>query len=127
MAFGHGSHFQYITGSNQNAYRLDNFPDGSLDFVFSSHCLEHLERVGKRALRLWLRKLKPGGILFLYLPHESMRLWNPGSPWVGDGHKWQPRHEIVVPFLEAEGMSILEVNKDHDGYWSFHVVGRVNS
>lgn len=39
---------------DQNAYQLDHFPDGSLDYVFSSHCLEHLDD-WKDALRLWIR------------------------------------------------------------------------
>jgi predicted SAM-dependent methyltransferase len=76
----------------QNAYKLDNFPDGSLDYVFSSHCLEHLDR-WQDALRLWIKKLRINGILFLYLPHESMRLWNAGEPVVFDGHKWIPTYK----------------------------------
>jgi SAM-dependent methyltransferase len=107
----------------QNAHKLDRIADGSLDYVFSSHCLEHLDD-WQGALRLWLQKLKPGGTLFLYLPHESMRLWNPGSPWVADLHRWQPTHEVVVPFLEREGLDVLDFNADKDEYWSFHVVAR---
>ena len=106
-----------------NAYKLDCFEDGSLDFVFSSHCLEHLEK-WQDALCLWIRKLKPGGVLFLYLPHESMKLWNPGGPWVGYLHKWKPRHEILIPFLKDHGLEIIDFNPGRDHYWSFHVVGR---
>lgn len=45
-------------------------PDASYDFVFSSHVLEHLPNVIK-ALHEWLRVLKPGGNLFLVLPHAD--------------------------------------------------------
>jgi SAM-dependent methyltransferase len=106
---------------HQNAHKLDAFDDGSLDYVFSSHCLEHLDR-WEGALALWIHKLRPRGILFLYLPHESMALWNPGAPWVLDGHKWRPRHEILVPFLRGCGMKILEYERFRDDYWSFHIV-----
>lgn len=107
----------------QNAYRLDAFADGSLDYVFSSHCLEHLDR-WQEALSLWVRKTRPGGTLFLYLPHESNLLWQPWGPLVADGHKWMPTHGVVVPFLEANGMRVTEVNRDRDDYWSWHLVAR---
>ncbi|MBX3101901.1 MAG: methyltransferase domain-containing protein [Bacteroidetes bacterium] len=108
---------------HQNAYLLDNFADDSLDYVHSSHCLEHLER-WQEALALWTRKLKPGGILFLYLPHEAMKLWNPGSPWVGKGHVWQPTIEVLLPLLDQLGYDMVEHNPGHDHYYSFHVVAR---
>ena len=107
----------------QNAYKLDLFQDNSLDYVFSSHCLEHLKQ-WDQALALWIRKIKSGGVLFLYLPHESMKLWNPGAPWVGYYHKWQPKQEILIPFLKRRGMVILEFNAFRDHYWSFHIVAR---
>ena len=109
----------------QNAYQLEAFPDGSLDFVFSSHCLEHLDR-WQEALRLWIRKLKQGGILFLYLPHETMALWRRGSPLVSSAHKWVPTWQVLNLFLEQCGMEILEYNSSRDGAWSFHIAARKN-
>ncbi|NQT06290.1 MAG: methyltransferase domain-containing protein [Candidatus Omnitrophica bacterium] len=109
----------------QNAYKLDNFPDGTLDYVFSSHCLEHLKR-WDAALKLWIKKLKRGGILFLYLPHESMRLWNPGSPWVGSAHKWIPTYGVLNEFLSKNGMEIINHDPDRDRYWSFYIVAKKN-
>lgn len=108
---------------HQNAYKLNQFEDNSLDYVFSSHCLEHLE-YWEKALVLWSSKIKYGGILFLYLPHESMKLWNPGAPWVGYAHKWQPRYEILVPFLKGIYLEIIEFNPLKDDYWSFHIVAQ---
>lgn len=107
----------------QNAYKLDSFADASLDFVFSSHCLEHLDN-WQTALRLWIRKLKAGGILFLYLPHNSMKLWHPNGPWVGSQHKWKPSIEVLIPFLIHNGIEIVDYNPGRDKYWSFHIVGR---
>lgn len=43
---------------------VEDFADASMDFVFSSHCLEHIEDWGA-ALKLWIHKLKPGGAHFL--------------------------------------------------------------
>src|SRR5690606_37713344 len=49
---------------------------GLWDYVFSSRCLEHLVNP-IAALEHWKSKLKPGGVLFLYLPHPDMRYWLP--------------------------------------------------
>lgn len=107
----------------QNAYKLDNFPDGSLDFVFSSHCLEHLD-CWPEALALWARKLKPGGVMFLYLPHESMGLWRPGAPWVKGYHKWIPTSEAVCNLLQGDELEIAERGPEPDEFWGFYVVAR---
>ena len=107
----------------QNAYNLDYFEDNSLDYIFSSHCLEHLEQ-WKDALKLWIRKLKIRGVLFLYLPHESMKMWRPSGPWARHHHLWIPTVEKVNPFLKQNGMEILEYNPDKDEAWSFHIVSK---
>ena len=44
--------------------------DGGYDFVLSSHMLEHSANPLK-ALREWLRLIKPGGTLLLVLPHRD--------------------------------------------------------
>lgn len=108
---------------HQNANKLDSFENDSLDYVFSSHCLEHVDD-WKGALNLWITKLKPGGILFLYLPHKSNKLWRPGGPWVGMGHKWSPTYQRIIKFISSKGMEIVEYNNRRDMYWSFHVVAR---
>lgn len=108
---------------DQNAYDLDNFEDNSLDYIFSSHCLEHLNS-WEDALSLWIKNIKTGGILFLYLPHKSMKMWSPGGPWARHNHVWIPTVEEISPFLLRSGMQILDYNLDKDEYWSFHIVAR---
>lgn len=46
------------------------FADSSFDFILSEHTLEHIGNV-IRALKEWLRILKPGGHLILFLPHHD--------------------------------------------------------
>lgn len=106
----------------ENAYELGRFRDGSLDYIFSSHCLEHLEH-WHEALGLWVRKLSQGGVLFLYVPHESMALWRPGEA-CGIQHAWSPTHEVLVPFLEARGMQVIEYEPFRDHLYSFHIVAK---
>ncbi len=100
-----------------------NLPDGKYDYIFSSHTLEHLDR-WQEALSLWISKLRINGIVFLYLPHESMRLWEPGGPWVGDAHKWVPTCNIITAFLANKGLQIIESNSGRDVFWSFHIVAK---
>ena len=104
-----------------NAYNLSNFEDNSLDYVFSSHCLEHLTS-WEEALVLWIRKIKKGGTLFLYLPHESMKMWRPGGPWVRENHVWVPTVDKLIPVIERNEMGILDFNSGRDEAWSFHIV-----
>ena len=59
-------HPQHLRGSAEN---LHWFRDGSLDWVYSSHVLEDF-RDTRAVLDEWLRVLKPGGRLVLYLPDE---------------------------------------------------------
>jgi SAM-dependent methyltransferase len=70
---------QVITGGPHHAMSL---PLMNVDFVFSSHCLEHLQD-WVTTLIYWHSKLKSGGILFLYLPDFSQAYWR---PWANRKH-----------------------------------------
>ena len=60
-----------------------NLPEYNLDYIFSSHCLEHLDD-WVAAMNYWYNYLKPSGILFLYLPDRSQEYW---LPWNNLKHK----------------------------------------
>ena len=50
-------------------YEALNLPgDDFVDYIFSSHCLEHIDN-WVDTLEYWHIRLKTGGVLFLYLPH----------------------------------------------------------
>lgn len=59
-----------------NEYHALDFPYENLDYIFSSHCLEHLYD-WVNVLDYWTTKLKIGGVLFLYLPDYSQEYWRP--------------------------------------------------
>lgn len=99
---------------------LDDFSAGSQDYVFSSHCLEHISD-WQAALASWVGKLKRGGRLFLYLPHPECAIWRPGSPFVGDGHKWQPTPEIVNTAVTRLDGRVLAHDDGPDAMHSFFV------
>lgn len=102
------------------ARTLEQVPDASQDFVFSSHCLEHIED-WKSALTSWIRKLAPGGKLFLYLPHPDCAIWHPGSPFVGDGHKWKPEPAIVKQAIVETHGRLVASDDGPDAMQSFYV------
>lgn len=54
-----------------DAQFMESVADNSLDFVNSSHCLEHL-RDPAEGLRNWLRILKPGGYIVALVPDEDL-------------------------------------------------------
>lgn len=47
------------------------FPDDSMDFIHSSHCLEHIEDYVK-ALQEWYRVVKLKGFLIITVPHQML-------------------------------------------------------
>ncbi len=58
-------HVHYV----QRIDNLSNFSDGSVDLIYSSHCLEHFERDKvMRVLSEWYRVLKDGGTLRISVP-----------------------------------------------------------
>lgn len=63
--------------------RLPQDKYGKVDFIFSSHCLEHIEKSWYSVLTYWYDNLKPGGVLFLYLPDFSQVYWR---PWNNSKH-----------------------------------------
>ena len=65
-----------IDCSFNDHYDAFNLPDGQVDYIFSSHCLEHLNN-WVDALDYWTEKIRPHGTLFLYLPHPSQEYWMP--------------------------------------------------
>lgn len=72
-----------------NADRLDLFSSCSMDFVYSSHTLEHIQDY-KGALKEWWRLVKQGGYLILYLPHKDF------YPNIGqDGANPDHKHDFV--------------------------------
>ncbi len=57
---------------------LATFADQSLDFIIANHFIEHT-RNPLGALRNWLRKLKPGGIVYMAVP-DKRRIFDAERP-----------------------------------------------
>jgi len=101
---------------NFDAYKL---PDHSnLDYIISSHCLEHLPDPIK-ALEYWIEHIKSGGVLFLYLPHPTMEYWLPQNN-KKHLHSWRPKE--MAQILKDIGLQDV-LYSGRDMYWSFSCVG----
>lgn len=78
---------------------LSLFADASLDFVFSSHFLEHVEDT-EATLREWWRVIRPGGHLALYLPHKA-HYPNIGEPGANPDHKHDFMPEDITAIMRG--------------------------
>ena len=93
-------------------------PEGQWDYVFSSHCLEHLANPIE-ALEHWLTRLVSGGTLFLYLPHPDMVYWRP-QHCRKHLHSWTPAQ--MAEILRDLGLQNV-LHSERDMAWSFSCVG----
>lgn len=82
---------------------FDTFESLSVDAIFSSHCLEHIQDY-KAALRAWWDLIKVGGHLILYLPHRDL------YPQIGThGANPDHKHDFVPEDILAHF---------HDEHWN---------
>jgi SAM-dependent methyltransferase len=95
-----------------------NFEYKDLDYVYSSHCLEHLPD-WVAALDYWTSKLKKHGTLFLYLPHYAQEYWR---PWNNRKHIHIFTPEIIRAYMEDRGY-INIFNSERDMNDSFMIAG----
>jgi SAM-dependent methyltransferase len=93
-------------------------PAGEFDYLFSSHCLEHLPNP-VAALEHWKTKIKPGGALFLYLPSPEQKYWLPQN-CRKHLHSWWPSQ--MQQLVEDIGFRNV-IRSERDMAWSFSVVG----
>lgn len=59
-----------------DGFHATNLPEKNVDYIFSSHCLEHIFD-WVFVMDYWYDTLKSGGTLFLYLPSYEQEYWRP--------------------------------------------------
>jgi len=96
----------------------NNLPEKKYDYIFSSHCLEHVVDPVS-AVEHWRDRLNPNGCLFLYLPHPDMEYWRPAN---NRKHLHILHPEDVAHMLRSLGF-VNVLHSERDFYWSFVVVG----
>jgi SAM-dependent methyltransferase len=78
------------------------FADESQDFVYSSHCLEHISDAGN-ALRDYHRVLKIGGFMLIAVPHKYLyeKKWNLPSRYNGDHKRFYTPMKLMAEIEDA--------------------------
>lgn len=92
---GHHWGMKGVDVSVETCENLSLFASQSMDFVFSSHLLEHIKD-HEKALKEWWRVLKQGGRLCLYLPHKE-HYPNIGQEGANSDHK----HDFMPEDIES--------------------------
>jgi len=97
-------------------------PDaGKADYIFSSHCLEHVAGDWYAVLKYWYSNIRSGGTLFLYLPDYSQEYWR---PWNNRKHVHAFTPEIIKDAMIALGLTNVFVS-GVDLNNSFMAIGEV--
>jgi len=76
-----------------------NLPKMGVDYIFSSHCLEHIDD-WVDVMDYWYDVLRVGGTLFLYLPDYSQTYWR---PWNNKKHRNMFSPQIIKDFMVDRG------------------------
>lgn len=93
-----------------DAQLMAGVADNSLDFVHSSHCLEHLHDP-HHGLRNWLRIIRPGGHLVVTVPDEDLYEQGTFPSTFNRDHKWT--FTIFKPSSWSErSISVFELLKE---------------
>ena len=93
-----------------DADNLSMISDQSMDSVFSSHLLEHIEDF-RKALKEWWRVIKPNGYLVLYLPHKDLYP-NIGQEGSNPDHKHDFTPQEIVGAMVSVGSWDLVRNEN---------------
>lgn len=93
-----------------------NLPKLNVDYIFSSHMLEHVEDWVK-VLDYWINCLKNGGILFLYLPDYSQEYWR---PWNNRKHINVLTPNVIVDYFKFKNLNKI-FSSGTDLYNSFAI------
>lgn len=103
-----------------DALDLSLFSDASMDGVFSSHYLEHVEDT-EACLKEWWRVIKPGGYLTLYLPHKSFYP-NIGTPLANTDHKHDFVPDDIINIMKKIGSWELLENEDRNKFEEYSML-----
>lgn len=110
--------------SAHEAQTMGEIKDGNFDFVYSSNCLEHIDNPVK-ALKSWIRIVKPDGIVFFTVPDEELYEHNRWPSQFHKGHQWSftmkadsklPKSIRLPSWLDQFGVEIVSVEIVDTGY-----------
>jgi predicted SAM-dependent methyltransferase len=99
-------------------WEANNLPSEEPNYIFSSHCLEHVDN-WVDTMNYWYSRLNGAGTLFLYLPDYSQKYWR---PWNNRKHKHIFTPEIIHDYMNDRNYKNIFVS-GVDLNNSFMVIG----
>lgn len=124
-----------------DANRISEHVDRQFDFVFSSHCLEHMH-APQEVIKEWFKIVKPGGYLYILVPDEDLyeqgvfpSRFNPDHKWtftIKKRQSWSPRSINLADLASQLDGEIISLElQDHNfdyslynhgfGWWGFRM------
>ena len=102
----------------ETAEDLSVFGSQSMDFVYSSHLLEHMERP-QETLKEWFRLVRIKGYLVLYTPNDELYP-KVGEEGANQDHKFNLNSHIIIEWMKKAGSwDLVECQKrDQDDEYS---------
>ena len=88
---------------NGDAQYLEGAEDNSFDFVYSSHCIEHMDDV-RVAIKNRFRVVRPGGYLIIYGPDRDLYEKRRQLP-----SRFNPHHKHMFLLGKAEPPDTLDI------------------
>jgi SAM-dependent methyltransferase len=86
-----------------NANHITRYVSEQFDFVYSSHCLEHMLDA-KAAIREWWQLVRPSGYLFIIVPDEDLYEQGLFPSRFNHDHKW------TFTISKARSWSTVSIN-----------------
>lgn len=111
-----------IEPSIEPEFHATNLPPMKVDFIFSSHCLEHCPD-WISALDHWKTRLHYKGVLFLYLPHYQQVYWRNFN---NRKHIHNLSPEMLRDYLTDRGYKNIFVTDGFDLNYSFYAIAENN-
>ena len=87
-------------------WHSNKLPSTPPEYIFSSHCLEHVDD-WVETMDYWYSRLVDGGVLFLYLPDYSQKYLR---PWNNRKHKHAFMPEIIKDYMTDKGYNNIFVS-----------------
>ena len=96
------------------------FSDETYDYVFSSHCLEHIENYSQ-AINEWFRVIKVGGHLVITVPHKFLyeKKRDLPSRWNQDHKRFYTAGKLLTEIeisLIPNSYRVVFLRDNDDGY-----------
>ena len=108
-----------------DANEIEKYISEEFDFVFSSHCLEHMHDPFK-AFQSWYNIVKPGGYMITLVPDEDLYEQGTFPSLFNEDHKhtftickaksWSDRSVNVLDLVKHVGAELIDVRLQDNGY-----------